>query len=180
MKMKMKKKVKVMLGATVLVAALAPLSAYANTGSFPLTLGPATKTEATAKLKPGTVVADNSKMTDSVVAKPAGKEQGKNDSAEKKETSGSAALKPGTVADNTIGFGGSLPSSEVLTQIIEQNKKDAEKTGNYTAVVINLEAPGQEGKLTISLKDSTKDIVAQIQEKFNDTKPVSASATVAK
>ena len=175
----MKIKKKALLGATVLVAALVPLSAYAATGHFPGSKGTPITTEATAAAAPGTVVKDSKKITDSAKAIPAGKAQGKNDSAGKSKSTSSAALKPGTVAENSIGFAGSLPPSDVLTQMIDQMKKDAEKTGNYTAVVINHEAPGQEKKLTISLKDSTKEIVSQIQEKFKDAKPLSASAIAA-
>ncbi|MCC3375945.1 hypothetical protein [Cohnella sp. REN36] len=62
--------------------------------------------------------------------------------------------------------------------MIDQMKKDAAKTGNYSAFVINA-MPDKEEKLTISLKDSTEDIVAQIQKKFKVVKPISASATKA-
>lgn len=170
----MKKKM-VWLGATVLAVALVPLSAYAATNS----LGSATKTEASAKLTPGTVV-DNSKgvVESSASAIAAEQKQEKSNSAGKSEGSASAKLEPGVAAENSIGFAGSLPPSEVLTQIIDQLKDNAAKTGNQTAVVIYASESGQE-KLTISLKDSTEKIVAQIQEKFKDAKALSASAVLA-
>ncbi|MGZ9585921.1 hypothetical protein [Paenibacillus marinisediminis] len=105
------------------------------------------------------------------------KKQGNRDSNGMTGFTASVAAKPGTAIENTIGFAGGLPPSDILTQMIEQMKENAAKTGNDTGVVINQTLEGKEDKLTISLKDSTEDIVAKIQDKFKDAKPISASST---
>jgi len=164
--MSMKKKF--IVGAVLLVAALAPLSAYAANNFVSST------TESKAALKPGTVVGKekSGKVTASATADlttAAGQKQGNS------RATGQSTSKPGAAAENAIAFGGGLPPVEVLTQMIEQLKSNTSKSGKDTAVVINASESGQE-KLTISLNDSTEEIVKQIQKKFKDAKPLSATA----
>jgi len=161
-------KKKFVLGAVLLVAALAPLSAYAANNLVSSTA------ESKAVLKPGTVVGkeQSGKVSASASAIPAAATGQKKGSS---TATGQSTLKPGAAAENSIGFAGGLPPVEVLMQMIEQMKSNTSKSGKDTVVVINASESGQE-KLTISLNDSTEKIVKQIQKKFKDVKPLSATA----
>ncbi|MGE7674159.1 hypothetical protein ACQKMV_11345 [Lysinibacillus sp. NPDC094403] len=88
----------------------------------------------------------------------------------------SVKVQPGTEPENAIGFAGSVPSKEILTQMIEEAKNNSDKTGSRTIVVEYVPQTGQEEKLTVSLDDSTENIIAKIQEKFKEAKPLSATA----
>ncbi|WP_068985080.1 hypothetical protein [Lysinibacillus xylanilyticus] len=110
----------------------------------------------------------------SATAAPVGKQE-INGSAASSITSVSVKVQPGTEPENAIGFTGSVPPKEILTQMIEQAKKNVDKTGSQTLVVKYVPQTGQEEKLTVSLDDSTGNIIAKIQDKFKDAKPLSAT-----
>ncbi|WP_313640636.1 hypothetical protein [Paenibacillus sp.] len=193
--MKMNKKMKVMLGATLLVAAIAPVSAYAATSYFEGSqASPSSTTSSTAKVSPGTTVKETKKVEVSAKATPAGKELGNKDGNETKvkTTTATAKVSPGTtVKDSEKGevsakaspvtsltpgstsiatsFDESdLASNEKLTQMIDKIKKDLVPMGITSLNVLYRAESGQQESMSILLKDSTADIVAQIQKKINN------------